>query len=736
MIKPTFLLRGILGGVLLLAVVATTGCGGAEQRKARFIAKGDALMAERKYDKALLEFRNAVQLDPEDGAARVRVGEAAEKLGNFPEAMQMYQSTLAVDGTNALARARIGRIFVLAGAPDRALEAIDPALKAAPDDPGLLTIRATARMQQGDLVSARADAERAVGVDPGNQDAVAVLAGLMRRAGQADDALALVQKTVGSQPQSVDLRLVLAQLQLDRKDMAGAGEQLREIIRLEPEQLAHRYRLVQLLLASKDTDGAEAVLRQAVKDTPDSTEVKLALAGFLATQRSPAAADRYLATLGNDHANDLELQLGIGDYYATAGRRKEAEFAYRKVIDHDGDGPRGLRAKDRVAALKLRAGERDAAAALVREVLQANPNDADALAIRADLALASGDPAAAVADLRAILRDQPNAVPVRRALARAYLQAGDPTLAEEALRAAIQSNPKDRAVRLDLAELLVRQGKPQAALPVVEKLVADDPNNVSALLALYQVQANIGAFDEALLTAGKMKTLDPNGSLGYYVTGLVEQAKRRPADAARSFAQASERAPGDFRPYQGLASAELAQGRRDAAIAILERGATATGGAPQIVTDLATLLEQAGRPDAAITRYETLLAGDPRNDVAANNLAMLLVTYRKDAGSLARATALAARFKDSTNPALLDTYGWVLHANGHHDDAVAVLQKAVDQAPNVPILQYHLGMAQFEAGQQEEARASLQAALTGQPQYNGVQEARAALAGLGAPASP
>jgi tetratricopeptide (TPR) repeat protein len=489
-------------------------------------------------------------------------------------------------------------------------------------------------------------------------------------------------------------------------------------------------------LASKDVDGAEAALRLAAKDVPDSREAKLALAGFLTTQRSQDAADRYLASLSSDHAGDLELQLGIGDFYATAGRLKQAEAAYRKVINQDGDGPRGLKARDRVAALKLRAGDRAAAAALVREVLLANPNDADALAIRADLALAAGDPAAAVADLRTILRDQPDSVPVRPALARAHLRAGDPTLAEEALRAAIQSNPKDLAARLDLAELLVRQGKPQAALPVVEQLVADDPNNVNALLALYQVQSSTRALDEALLTAGKIKTLDPQGSLGYYVTGLAEQAKGRPADAARSFALASERAPTDPRPYQGLASAELAQGRKDAAIATLERGATATGGAPQIVTDLATLLEQAGRTDDAITRYEALLAADPRNDVAANNLAMLLVTYRKDAASLARATALAVRFKDSTNPALLDTYGWVLHASGRHEEAVAVLKKAVDRAPNVPVLQYHLGMAQLETGRKEEARTSLQAALTGQPQYNGVQEARAALAGLGAPASP
>ena len=57
-----------------------------------------------------------------------------------------------------------------------------------------------------------------------------------------------------------------------------------------------------------------------------------------------------------------------------------------------------------------------------------------------------------------------------------------------------------------------------------------------------------------------------------------------------------------------------------------------------------------------------MLARDPRNDVAANNLAMLLVTHRTDGASLERASKLTARFAESSNPAFLDTYGWVLYA--------------------------------------------------------------------------
>jgi Tfp pilus assembly protein PilF len=46
------------------------------------------------------------------------------------------------------------------------------------------------------------------------------------------------------------------------------------------------------------------------------------------------------------------------------------------------------------------------------------------------------------------------------------------------------------------------------------------------------------------------------------------------------------------------------------------------------------------------------------------------------------------------------------------------------------VLQYHLGMAQLKAGDRSAARASLELAVKGEARYPGVEEARAALAGL------
>ena len=50
--------------LLIVAVAALTACGGAEQRKAKYLEKGKAYIEQENYDKAVIELRNALQIDP------------------------------------------------------------------------------------------------------------------------------------------------------------------------------------------------------------------------------------------------------------------------------------------------------------------------------------------------------------------------------------------------------------------------------------------------------------------------------------------------------------------------------------------------------------------------------------------------------------------------------------------------------------------------------------------------
>ncbi|MDB6092159.1 MAG: uncharacterized protein JWN85_4943 [Gammaproteobacteria bacterium] len=135
--------------------------------------------------------------------------------------------------------------------------------------------------------------------------------------------------------------------------------------------------------------------------------------------------------------------------------------------------------------------------------------------------------------------------------------------------------------------------------------------------------------------------------------------------------------------------------------------------------------------DEAIARYDALYKSDPRvQQVAANNLAMLLVTYKTDQVSLDRARDLTSSFGTSKNSAFLDTSGWVHFKRREYRDAVAVLERAADRSPDSKVIRYHLGMAQLQVGEREQARTNLERALSGSATFTGSDEARVVLASL------
>jgi tetratricopeptide (TPR) repeat protein len=785
----------LLLSAVFLATLALAGCGGAQARKARHLEKGQVFFAANNFEKARVEFRNALQIAPNDSEARYENGLVDEKLGNPREAAQFYQGAIDSNADNVQARAALGRLYVFAGAPERAMETIKPALVKHPEDASLLTVRAAARVQLKDVDGALQDAEHAVQLAPTNENSVAVMAGIYKSRNEPEKARVLLEDSIKQIPSTVDLRLALAQLYASLDQESKVEALLIDLVRLNPREKSHRLRLAQFYARLNHPDEAERVLREGIKALPDERSLKGALIDFLAARRSREIAAKELELMIASNPKDFDMRLAQAQFYEQGKDYPRAESIYKEIIAAEELDPPGIAARDRLAALKIQNNDVVGAQKLLAEVLDKSPRDNDALILRGSLSLAQKDPKSAIADLRSVLRDQPNAIGVMRTLARAHLANGEPALAEETMRRAVDANPKDVAARLDLAQLLAELGKPEQAKPVIDELVKQQPDNMTALETQFKIAAATGDKSEAEAAADAMVATHPKLALGYLHQGAVAEANQKPDDALRlystaldlapetaepleaysrmlaklkrmpealkrldavaaqfpkvpialnvkgeillaadratdaevAFKAAIDREPKWWVPYRGLAVAQAVNKNTDGAVATL-RNAIVTVQQPQpLQSELASLFERLGKPQDAIQVYEDELHKDPNSDVAANNLAMLLINYRKDPQSVDRAKALSARFASSNNAAFLDTYGWVLYKHGESAAAVTALQTAVSKTPDSPISLYHLGMAQASAGQDSAARDSLTRSLKSGKSFSGMEEAKATL---------
>jgi len=779
--------------VLALALMLTA-CGGAEDRKAAYMQKAQQLYDQGNYEKARLEYKNVIQIDPKDVQAHYKLGQVMEKLRNWRAAAGEYLRVIELDDKNVDARIRMGQFYLLSKALDKAAEMADKAVELAPDNADALAFRGTVRAQQGDQTAARADAEAALKIDPRHVGATALLASLYLRDKDLDKAVETLEDGIKANPEDVSLRTLLAGIyaRTGKKDEAVAL--LERVIELEPEKLGHRIRLARFEVAGKDLDKAEKVLRDAVKAFPDDTKARLALIEFIAGQRSGTQAEKELEAFIEAEPDNFELRFALGKLYIAARAYGKAMSTWQAIVERDGIGPNGLRARTLMAELDIRKRDFDAASSLLETVLKENAHDQKALSLRGDLALLQNRPDDAINDFRAALRDNPNSIALQRQLARAHVLNKNNELAEDALKKAIELAPRDVGARTDYIQLLAAMGKTEALQQQLDKLIQQTPRNLAVLEALFKAQARKRDWDSAALIAERIKRERPDQAAGYYFAGLIDQAQKNFEDSIPELEKAVELAPDTIQPLTQLVKSYLALKRADDAsarldqvlagnpenfvawnlkgeiqllknqpddaipafnkaievksdwptpyrnlasayarkkdhkqvIATFEKGIEATRGAPALVMGLASLYEQDGEYDKAIKLYEEVMLSHPESNLAANNLAMLLVDNKDDAASKKRALQLIEPLKSHKNPSLLDTVGWVLYRNGNAAEAVDYIKRAIE-ARAEPLMHYHLGMVYLQMGDKDKAREELKLATGEGVKYPGLDKAKAAL---------
>jgi Flp pilus assembly protein TadD len=122
-------------------------------------------------------------------------------------------------------------------------------------------------------------------------------------------------------------------------------------------------------------------------------------------------------------------------------------------------------------------------------------------------------------------------------------------------------------------------------------------------------------------------------------------------------------------------------------------------------------------------QYREVLKRSPDDLKAANNLAWLIA---QNGGNIDEALALAQKCKEKApnNPQVADALGWIYLKKNNVTLAMSQFQDALRVDPKNQEILYHLGISQFRTGKTAEAARSLSAALTGTPDYPGVDDAR------------
>jgi tetratricopeptide (TPR) repeat protein len=271
------------------------------------------------------------------------------------------------------------------------------------------------------------------------------------------------------------------------------------------------------------------------------------------------------------NSEDYNLKFKLANVQLAKKDVPAAEATFKEIIEQNKLGPNGISARDKLAALYALTKRPDEAKALIKEVLEANPRDGEALTLRGQFALAESQIPEAIADFRSVLVDQPNNVNVLKMLATAHLRNNEDTLARENIEKVVAATPNDEAARLDLASLMLKAGQKEQAQQQVDTLLKNNPKSLKGLEAQFKIYLTEKQWDKAQAIAKQVQELNQTDPTGFYMAGLGQQAANKLEAAIEAFEKALSKKPDAIEPLNELIKTHMALKQPDKALAKLQQ---------------------------------------------------------------------------------------------------------------------------------------------------------------------
>src|SRR6267378_5288808 len=224
---------------------------------------GIALNDQGDADRAIVHYRQAVELRPSYAEAHYNLGRLLVQKGQVDEAVAHYEKALEINPADAAAHNNLGATLFANGRVDEAIAHYQKALAIQPDYADASCNLASALLSKGALDGSIAYYFVCLAISPDQAEAQYNLASALFRTGRMDEAIAHYQKVIELRPENADAHANLGSVFLSKGRLRDAIAQYRDALRIAPDNVAAQSNLAWLLATVADPslrNGSEAVV--------------------------------------------------------------------------------------------------------------------------------------------------------------------------------------------------------------------------------------------------------------------------------------------------------------------------------------------------------------------------------------------------------------------------------------------------------------------------------------------
>ena len=632
------LTAAILSGAFMVA--GLSACGRSTQSTEQLLTEAKQYQQKGDLKSAMIQLKNAVEKSPENGEARMELGNLQLNMGDFPSAEKEFRKARS----NGIAADRVlpqlAKAMSQQGKFKEILDEVTPevAAKSAP----LLTLRGDALLATGKLDEAKQAFEQALALNA-----------------NAGDAL-----------------LGLARYAVAKQDKDAAARYIDEAVAKDPKNADVFMARGSLLRTQGKSDEALAAFDQALALNPHHRTAHIEKAYVNITRGKFANAKAEIDAAEKNAPGNLLVTYTRALYEFSQGKYSAAQDALQRVLKVAPDHmPSVLLA----GASELNLGALQQADQHLRKYLEFNPDDVYARKLLAQAQLKSAQPNDAAATLAPALKNAADDPQVLALAGETYMQVRDFNKASVYLEKATTLAPKAAGLRTSLGLSKLAQGDQARGLSELQKATELDPKSAQATMALVQTEISLKHYDKALAAIDALEKQQPDNPQVLTLRGAVNMVKGDVPAARAALDKAVALQPTFIPAVQNLARLDLVEKKPDAAKQRYEKVLQKEPNNVDAMRALGELATMQNHPEEATSWFEKASNVKPEAVGPALNLGR----HYLRTGQAQKALTLARKVQTAnpTNPELVELLGQAQIANKDTAGALETYSKLVNLAP-------------------------------------------------------
>jgi len=405
------------------------------------------------------------------------------------------------------------------------------------------------------------------------------------------------------------------------------------------------------------------------------------------------------------------LQTGLSHHQA--GRLAQAESFYRQILQRE---PQHADALHLLGVIAYQVQQYDAAAQLIEQAIAANPNNPAYHVNLGSVRQDQGRVEAAIGHYRQALVLQPDYPEAHNNLGNALLARGENEAAIESYLNALRYRGDYAQAHNNLGSAFQAQHQAHRAISHYRQALALNPQFIHARVNLGNVLQECGELDAAIESYRQALAISPEMAEVHNNLGNALQARQDNDAALTSYRSAIEFKPDYAEAYFNMGNIHRDKGDVAAAIALYRQAISIKADYAEAHYNLGITLEESGEIDTAAQHYRYALDHRPDYTEAYNNFGRWLASQgRLDDAIYAYQQAL--QYQPSYVEAH-NNWGIVLEEKGQLDAAMEHYRQALAIRPDYAISHNNLGRNLSSQGKFSQAIQCFRLALELKPEFD------------------